>query len=45
MTQGAEDCEDEQAGDEHASVSTEVPVQDQTRTKRIRYKPASKDIK
>jgi len=35
----------EQGGGEHASVSTEVPVQDQTRTKRIRYKPASKDIK
>jgi len=35
----------EQAGGEPASVSTEVPVQDQTRTKRIRYKPASKDIK
>ena len=35
----------EKAGGEHASVSTEVPVQDQTRTKGIRYKPASKDIK
>ena len=35
----------EQAGGESASVNTEVPVQDQTRTKRIRYKPASKDIK
>jgi len=34
----------EQAGGEYASVRTEVPVQDQTRTKRIRYKPASKDI-
>jgi len=35
----------EQGGGEHASVSTEVPVQDQTRPKRIRYKPASEDIK
>jgi hypothetical protein len=35
----------EEGGGEHASVSTEVPVQDQTRPKRIRYKPASKDIK
>ena len=35
----------EQGGGERASVNTEVPVQDQTRTRRIRYKPASKDIK
>jgi len=35
----------EEGGGEHASVSTPVPVQDQTRPKRIRYKPASKDIK
>jgi len=35
----------EEGGGEHASVSTEVPVQDQTRPRRIRYKPASKDIK
>ena len=34
-----------EGGGEHASVSTEVPVQDQTRPRRIRYKPASKDIK
>ena len=33
----------EQGGGERASVNTEVPVQDQTRTRRI--KPASKDIK
>ena len=35
----------EEGGGQHASVSTEVPVQDQTRPNRIRYKPASKDIK
>ena len=35
----------EQGGGERASVNTEVPAQDQTRTRRIRYKPASKDIK
>jgi len=42
---GGGDGGGEQGGGEHASVSTEVPVQDQTRTKRIRRKPASKDIK
>ena len=35
----------EQGGGEHASVKTPVPAQDQTRPRRIRYKPASKDIK
>ena len=34
----------EQGGGESASVSTQVPAQDQTRQRRIRYKPASKDI-
>jgi len=41
---GGEGGGEEGAG-KHASVSTEVPVQDQTRPKRIRYRPASKDIK
>ena len=35
----------EQGGGEHASVSTQVPAQDQTCPRKIRYKPASKDIK
>jgi len=35
----------EQGGGERASANTEVPAQDQTRTRRIRYKPASKDTK
>ena len=34
----------DQGGGEHASVSTQVPGQEQTRPRRIRYKPASKDI-
>ena len=31
-------------GGKHATVTTQVPAQDQTRPRRIRYKPASKDI-
>ena len=42
---GGGDGGGEEGGGEHASVSTGVPVQDQTRPKRIQYKPASKDIK
>ena len=34
-----------EGGGEPASVNTQVPAQDQTRQRRIRYKPASKDIK
>jgi len=34
-----------EGGGETASVNTQVPEQDQTRQRRIRYKPASKDIK
>ena len=34
----------ELGGGEHATVRTQVPAQDQTRPRRIRYKPASKDI-
>ena len=35
----------ELGGGEHATVRTQVPAQDQTRPRSIRYKPASKDLK
>jgi len=42
---GGGEGDGEEGDSEHASVSSEVPVQDQTRSKRIRYKPASTDMK